>query len=176
MMTPLPRHHKFTEIHLHNQNTQLLNILYTNTCSLMNKLGELRKCINLYDLDVICIVETHLNDGILDAEIALPNFTSFRCDRSFKIGGDHVNDPSGFGGAVIYVRSRLNVNLVKSFVAPDSVAVSIKTYIGQIAIASIYRSQALTVTQNQQILSAIKSLCNSEKYSEIIITGDFKYE
>ena len=71
------------------------------------------------------------------------------------------------------MRSRLNVNLVNSFVAPDSVAVSIKTDIGQIAIAAIYRSQALTVTQNEQILSAIKSLCNSEKYSEVIITGDF---
>ena len=67
--------------------SKTLNIFYNNIDGLKNKLDELKNCVNIYNPDIICIVESKLHSDILDCEIAIPNFSCFRNDRAFKIGG-----------------------------------------------------------------------------------------
>ena len=98
-----------------------LKLFYTNTCSFLNKLNELRDCIDLYELDIICICETHLHSGILEAEIQIPGFNVYRQDRNFNIHNDNSTIPSDQGGYVIYVKSSVKSKQILSFVAPDSV-------------------------------------------------------
>ena len=55
-----------------------LNFLYTNTCSLKNKLVELESLLD--DVDIAAITETWLTP--LHGDGLLPNgFASYRCDR-----------------------------------------------------------------------------------------------
>ena len=57
--------------------------------------------------------------------------------------------------------------------APDSLAVSLQCDFGTVHIVCVYRSQALTGTQNKQLVNALKKLSVDYPDDEIIIVGDF---
>ena len=61
--------------------------------SLLPKIDNLRSICALYSPDIVCIVETWLDDTILDSEIAIQGYHLCRLDRS-RHGG----------GVLIYVR------------------------------------------------------------------------
>ena len=54
--------------------------LYVNARSLVNnlKIGELKAYVVEFDLDIIGITETWLNEGISNSEIAIKNFSIYR--------------------------------------------------------------------------------------------------
>ena len=132
----------------------------------------MKQCISLYKADIVFINETHFNDDILDAEIAIDGYMIFRKDRDFSINNDCRSDhTSNGGGSIIYVKCSVNASKVDSFIAPDSVAVEIETSIGKVNLACIYRSQSLNVTQNNCMLQAMAHLSNQNE--ESIIVGDF---
>ena len=126
------------------------------------------------EIDIICITETHLNSDILDAEIDIDGFSFKRKDRNFNIKSDKLDDYSDGGGSIIYFKKYLYVNLVQEFEnAPDSLAISVQLYRGNICIACIYRSMSLNTKQNQTLISCIDSICNDKIYDESLILGDF---
>ena len=51
--------------------------MYTNANGLHNKMDELKQHINDYQVDILCITETHFSQDILDAEIQLDGFIMF---------------------------------------------------------------------------------------------------
>ena len=64
-----------------------LNILYYNARSLIPKLDELRlECVNRQP-DIVCIVETWLDDTVSDNELLLPDYQIYRYDRNRHGGG-----------------------------------------------------------------------------------------
>ena len=50
--------------------------------SLLPKIDNLRTICNLYSPDIVCIVETWLDDTILDSEVAIQGYCLCRLDRS----------------------------------------------------------------------------------------------
>ena len=137
----------------------------------MNKMNELRNCISLYNVDIICINETHLNNSIKDAEISITGFNHFRKDRDFRIDNEISQQNSGGGGSIIYVNERLGCSEVDDFIVPDSVSVAISTNVGLINIACIYRSNKLNDVQLSCINKSVEKL--SRLNEETIIVGDF---
>ena len=149
-----------------------LKVLYCNANGILNKVSELEIAANLYSVDIICVTETHLNKSILDAEIAIPDFQPpFRCDRNFSIINPEDKSISGGGGSVIYVRDDLICSKVDGFSAPDSVAVEVKTNVGLVNIACVYRSGSLTLKQSKLIMKSLSNLANINE--ETIVYGDF---
>ena len=69
--------------------------------SLLPKIDNLRSICTLYSPDIVCIVETWLDDTILDSEIAIQGYHLCRLDRS-RHGG----------GVLIYVRSMFTYSLL----------------------------------------------------------------
>ena len=51
------------------------------------KIDELNAYVVEFDLDIIGITETWLNEGISNSEIAIENFSIYRKDRSEVKGG-----------------------------------------------------------------------------------------
>ena len=159
-----------------------LKLFYTNASSLLNKLDELRMSISLYSPDVICVCESHLNKEIEDFEVNISGFTCFRVDRKFRkskkgagpscVGGGECSDTSGGGGSIIYIRSELNAKLAVNFNAPDSLACSFECNLGVVVIACVYRTPALSGTQNTQMLNSIRRLCVDNSENEVILVGD----
>ena len=74
-----------------------VSIIYFNACSL---LYELRAVSEATMPDIICIVETWLDNDVSDDELFLSNYQLFRLDRS-RHGG----------GIAIYVCNALSKNL-----------------------------------------------------------------
>ena len=137
-------------------------------------MDELKQYLNESAVDIVCITETHFHKDIVEAEIALPGFIPFRKDRNFKISDEQSVDVSEGGGSIIYVRNVIPCEEVESFInAPDSTAVKIKTNVGDICIACIYRSKSLSVQQNDILLKCIDDICHETNPFETLVVGDF---
>ena len=68
---------------IHKHGIQSLNCLYVNARSLVNNLKiELKAYVVEFDLDIIGITETWLNEVISNSEVAIENFSMYRKDRS----------------------------------------------------------------------------------------------
>ena len=80
-----------------------LKILYFNAKSILPKLDELVSLIDAHTPDLICIVESWLDKGITDLEIAIPGYISLRSDR----------DRHG-GGILIYIKNLLHFSTLPS--------------------------------------------------------------
>ena len=140
------------------------SIFYTNSGDLRNKLPELITVSNAYkNCKIICVTETKFHSEILDAEINIPNFTVYRSDRA--------NGKSG-GGSCIYVSNAIRVSRIENFSANDSIAVLIDMEPSPILLACVYRTQALTWEENQELVTQINSL-EVPPGGEMVVIGDF---
>ena len=75
-------------IHLPLVNSRYnVNLLYFNVRSLLPKIDYLRIICSLYSPDIVCIVETWLDDSILDSEISIQGYSLCRLDRNRHGGG-----------------------------------------------------------------------------------------
>ena len=132
-------------------------------------------------------METHLNSRIDNNEINIDSYNIFRHDRNFKLqqviteslssaDADGVDSPdisvSGGGGSIIYVKNYLRVELIDNFKAADSLAVSVKTNVGDVVIACVYSSPSLNHNQNRTMINAIDKLCKTACENEVLLVGD----
>lgn len=65
-----------------NQTNKQFNLHNQNVRGLRTKLPELKRNISLLYYDCLILVETWLNENILDSELGLHDYTIFRMDRS----------------------------------------------------------------------------------------------
>ena len=164
----------------------MLKLFYTNTSSFLNKIDELRISATIYEPDIICITESHLNSTIDNNELSIDNYNIFRQDRNFKIkqvtqdalySADGVDSSdisaSGGGGSLIYVKNYLRVELIDHFKVADSLAVSVQTNVGIVVVGCIYRSPSLNDKQNRTMINSINELCKTNCENEVLLAGDF---
>lgn len=119
------------------------------------------------NLDIIGIAETFLVKDVMQAEISIDGFTSYRKDRnSFKEGKA--------GGVLLYVKNEINsyeyseLNILKS----ESVWCRVKTAGNEnINIGVCYRSQAAEDDEVKELFKAIETASNEQ----VMIMGDFNY-
>ena len=100
---------------------------------------------------------------MLDAEINIPNFTAYRNDRA--------NGKSG-GGSCIYVNNEIRVSRIENFNADDSIAVLVDLEPSPIVLVCVYRTQALTWEENQELITQINGL-DIPPGGEMVVVGDF---
>jgi len=141
-----------------------LRLFYTNACSLLNKLPELRSYLCFHNLDVLAISETWFNPDICDAEIALPGYISFRQDRAPSRRG---------GGVLLYIRQDLHPIIIPSQLPcpnVDVIACRLTLLNQYLPITTIYRSPSATRDEDRILLTEIRRL--SHLYQDGIILGD----
>ena len=84
---------------VYNHGIKSLNCLYVIAKSLVNnlKIDELKAYVVVeFDLDIIGITDTWLNEGISNSEVAIDNFSMYRKDRS-EVKRGHAE------GVIVYV-------------------------------------------------------------------------
>ena len=69
---------------------------------MLPKIDHLRSICSLYGPDVVCIVESWLDDTILDAEIFIQGYSLCRLDRTRHGGGVLIFVKSSFTVSVIF--------------------------------------------------------------------------
>ena len=92
---------KPSSVHSVNHVDRGVSILYYNARSLLPKLDELNVVCEATKPDIVCIVETWLDDRVSDSELSLDNYQLFRFDRN-RHGG----------GVAIYVCNFLSCNII----------------------------------------------------------------
>ena len=131
-------------------------MFYCNAYGILNKITELKTCVSLYNVNIVCVNETHLDGSILDAEIQMSGFKMFRHDRDFSIESctnrDHDVCPGG--GSIIYVSDNLSCSEIESLrKIPDSIAVAIHTNVGIMNFVCFYH--------NPSVKNKIKRRCGT---------------
>ena len=76
------------------------------------------------------------------------------------------------GGSCIYVHNSIKASELKTFSCSDSIAVIVDTDPYPFILAFIYRSQSLTVEENNEIIEQI-NMIDIEDEQELVLVGDF---
>ena len=140
-----------------------VEIFYTNTNSLTNKVSELSSISQSQSVGLICVTETHLTKQISDAEISIPNFDVFREDRPSN---------TNWGGSAIYVRKKFKAKKLDWFKDTESIALKVHFLSFELYIICVYRSTSnRTVEENEKLLSQLANVpTDCEK--NVILLGD----
>ena len=141
-----------------------MNVFYTNSNDLKNKVSELQIVAESRDCKVLGITETMFSSDIYDAEVSIPNFTLYRADRTTGKGG----------GSCIYVHNSITAHEVAINV-PDCICVILELESINIAVFVIYRAPSLSLFNCQSMLDKLSmSMNNIAPETERIVMGDFK--
>lgn len=80
----------------------MLKIFYQNVRGLRTKTAEIKRSLAHSNDDVVCMTETWLNDGFLDAELCDCDMILYRRDRNYEASLTERG-----GGTIITVRNHL---------------------------------------------------------------------
>ena len=106
-----------------------LSILYFNARSLLPKIDELRALSRTHKPHIICIVESWLDETILDSELCIGNYDIVRLDRN-RHGGS----------VLLYIISSLSHHIVFSGSSDlELIVVSVNLPLSKVAIGLFYR-------------------------------------
>ena len=150
-----------------------LNCLYTNACSLLNKLDELRQRATDYGIDIIAVSETWATEELLDAELSIDGYALFRRDRK----SDRF---SKGGGVALYVKESLKSHLsckLNNSTFDDSIWCDV--YVGDSVIVTgvCYRSTSSTADNDEELHSLLEKADHESglRGSQLLVMGDFNY-
>jgi len=135
---------------------------------MLNKLDELR--VGTQGYDVIGIVETWVQDQILDSELAIPGYSMYRLDR--KQG-------SGVRGVILYVKDTLQSFLCTCICMMDtgfeeSIWCKVKLLKSSLLVGLCYRSPSSCADNDNTLLTMLEA-ASRVNVSHIMIMGDFNY-
>lgn len=140
-----------------------LQILYYNVRSVLPKLDELRLSCSVTRPHVVCIVETWLDDSVLDSELQLYNYCLVRLDRS-RHGG----------GVLVYIRDDLSFNV--AFRGPNNLELLGITLFNdkgsRLCLCVLYSPPSVTQLVLQQLFIFLQKI-NPCLYSNFVLVGDF---
>lgn len=116
--------------------------------------------------DIVCLIETWLHPGILDAELGLHNYTVFRRDRH-----NYNNAPYG-GGVLIAVKNHLKAKLVLSGGMIEELFVEICGESRNLLVGCFYTPNVVADTYNAHV-QTIDKLVQEFVNHEFIFLGDY---
>ena len=149
------------------KNTRGLKIAHLNTNGLLSKLDYLKIMLNETFFDIFAVSETKLDANILDDEIKIDGYVSYRLDR--KHGG----------GVLFYVNNQLESHLLKHLTDSKYESLWIKVCLDKtkpIFLSVVYRppSKGSDLESTDQLCAYLKE-CDSKlpQIKEVFICGDF---
>ena len=141
-------------------------ILHTNICSLLSKLPEVCILIDKYNLDIISVNETHLDDTINDFELNIQGFTMYWNDRN-RCGG----------GVALYIRDNVKQKLRPDLFIPGIESLWVEIFIpnsGPYLIGTMYRPPSARKEYYENMIENIELAASNNK--EIILLGDLNFD
>ena len=150
------------------KNTRGLKIAHLNTNGLLSKLDYLKIMLNGTFFDIFAVSETKLDANILDDEIKIDGYVSYRLDRN-RHGG----------GVLFYVNNQLESHLLKHLTDSKYESLWIKVCLDKtkpIFLSVVYRppSKGSDLESTDQLCAYLKE-CDSKlpRIKEVFICGDF---
>ena len=144
-----------------------MQCIYLNARSLVNKFDDFSALVSDLNPDIIGVTESWTNADINDAEILLPGYTLFRCDRP--------TDNKG-GGVLLYVRSSLNpVCFIPKSKYPEHIWCKLNIAKNvELVVGVCYRSTNSEIFDYDSH-SALCNLISEVSSKHVLLMGDFNY-
>merc|ERR1712177_2380 len=139
---------------------------YNLISSKKHKVNQLEAIIREENINIFCIQETWMKEDILDTEIHIDEFRTYRQDR----GGTRKG-----GGVVTYIDTGLTVTQEESFT--NGVCDVIYTEVEElnIGVINIYRPPSSDKDSFNEILQKVREW-TSQTQREIILLGDLNFK
>jgi len=151
---------------------------HINICSLRNKVHVITKLITTYNIDILAVSETWLDNSVSDGEVDIPTTTLYRKDRpcpsqcSCKL----ASSPCRKGGGVcLYVRSCLPVTRLDKFSHPDLELLWVRYEASRgrrIIVGCLYRPPSQLTAYWEVLAEAIDTIDTEEA----ILMGDLNVD
>lgn len=147
-----------------------INIMYTNTDVLHNKLDELQILADNNDADIIAITETLLKN--------MPANTKPE-DFAFSLKGySSIQNYKG-RGLCFFIKESIDYVHILDYDAyfDTCIFVQIKTYADKLTLGLIYRSPSLTGDDNVQLINMIDKVAKNHRSlkQNLFLIGDFNF-
>lgn len=140
-----------------------LSVLYFNARSIFPKIEELRALCLTHHPDLVCIVESWLDNSILDSELCIDNYDIVRLDRN-RHGG----------GVMFFVISSLSHSLVFSGSENlELIVISLNLPQTKVCVGLFYRPPNAPTCIFDNILSTLCTYVDVSLFSNFIFLGDF---
>ena len=123
-----------------------------------SKIRFIQDVILSFQLNIVCITESHLLDHIKNSFLAIPHFNLYRSDASGCVYKH---------GVCAYVHESLDVDMVESPL-PNLLTFRLSSL--NVHVVLVYRPPSNTPDMNSALLQQIYSACEGR---EVIVLGDF---
>jgi len=145
--------------------------MYTNACSIIGKMDELRYMAQNGNFSVIGVTETWGNETINDAELHTEGYTEFRKDRRSKL-------QCRGGGVVLYVKDTLRPrqsSKLKTNEFEESVWCIVEFADSPLLVGVCYRSTSSSNNNNDKLLKLLQMAADKSRNSLLLLIADFNY-
>ena len=148
----------------HQSKIDKFQLAIVNCCAISNKRVELESFLNLFNVDLLCGTESHLNESILNSKVFPTNYHVYRKDRNIH----------GGGGVFILVKSSIPSSQVKCNTSIELIWVRIHNNTdNDIIIGSFYCPPHSPITVLDELAQSISDIRTMYPSAKIIIGGDF---
>ena len=146
--------------------------MYTNACSIVGKMDELRYVAQNEDYSIIGISETWANESISDAELHIDGYTLFRKDRM------SMSQRRG-GGVALFVKDTLRPRQPSSKLETskfeESVWCTVEFADTSLLIGVCYRSTSSPDDNNDKLLELLQMAAEESRSSQLLLMDDFNH-
>lgn len=140
---------------------------YSNVQSIRNKFNEFSDSVDNYKPLIIGLTETWLSGDVKDAEIEIPNYELFRCDRADGKGG----------GSSMYVHNcfqSASCQELDDIGFHEAVWRIIKlTEYDKLLVGVVYRSPSSNMINNDKLFQVFQKAVSQQGVTHVLIMGDF---
>ena len=174
---------------------QSFRIASSNVNSLRYRVNEIASLVNTYSIDILCLQETKLCDGVSDSELSITDYDIHRSDRNANGGGVAIYVKSCYAASRLVAPTTLNVeavgirlkclgttlNVISTYRTPSSNAANyyenLLDYLTHIIChesSTIVAGDTNVDASKQSNATIIQHFCDSLKLSQIVNTVTHK--
>lgn len=153
------------------------NVGHLNARSVKNKIEEVTSLLHNFDIDILALTETWLNQSIEDVNINIDNYNLTRLDRQSE------SRNSRGGGLMIYAKSKYTLNSTKYShlnLSNQNIEAQIveltKINFKTIVLINIYRPPSGTQQDFLMEVTNLLEALGGLRYPDIYIVGDFNID
>ena len=154
------------------QHQNVFKCLYTNLDGTLNKREKLNLILSEVDPDLILLMETKLNQNVMNSEVFVSNYNVYRKDRAIQA------DPAG--GVAILVKDTLvssdnNVQFLINHEYTEAVWCEVTVGDESVLVGSVCGPPSTNREMNSLLHDLIKLADDHSKYLHILLCGDFNF-
>lgn len=131
-----------------------LKVAHINICSLRNKLGEIKEFLQLDNIYILAISETHIDCTFEDSALNIQGYNIYRRDRN-----------TYGGGVAIYIQNHIPVSVREDLLSTEIEALWLQVHVPHLKPLMVgcgYRPSGANCYYLQRLCEMIDKVCDHD--------------